>query len=195
MLIALVFFLSFFLGAVPFGVLFARLRGIDLQKVGSGNIGASNATRALGKRIGLLVLFCDAAKAYLPVVLGRHLFASHPEGEWIACGLGLAAVLGHLYSPFLRFHGGKGVACGLGVFLALEPLSVAIAGALWLVLYLTTHVASIGSLAAALLLVALLFFEHAPMSHLVLVVIIFLLIVGSHRGNIARLLKRAESKI
>jgi glycerol-3-phosphate acyltransferase PlsY len=187
--------LAFFLGAIPFGMLFARARGIDLRRVGSGNIGATNASRALGRRVGLLVLLCDAAKAYLPVVIGRRLFGAHPAGEWIACGLGLAALLGHLYSPFLRFHGGKGVACGLGVFLALEPLTTAFALALWVALYLLTRVASVGSLGAALLLVLLISFRHAPTSHVVLVLIVFLLIVASHRSNIARLLRREESKV
>ena len=117
---------AFLLGSIPFGVLLARRRGVDLKKVGSGNIGATNAARALGKKAGGVVLLLDTLKAFVPTLLAaRWLAPGRPE---LAAATGFAAFVGHIYSPWLRFRGGKGVACALGAFLALAPLATAVAG-------------------------------------------------------------------
>src|SRR5207253_1319534 len=130
-------------GSIPFGVLFARARGVDLQKFGSGNIGATNAARALGKRVGAVVLLCDAAKGYAPTLAARAWLAPRLDaGEAWAAGVGLAAFAGHLASPWLRFRGGKGVATALGVFLALAPAQTGAAAALFVVLYAVTRISS-----------------------------------------------------
>ena len=112
----LVCLLAFLVGAIPFGLLIGKLKGIDLREKGSGNIGATNAMRQLGKPLGALVFVLDALKGGLPVFLAHRLALSP---EWVV-GAGFAAVFGHIYSPFVRFKGGKGVATALGVLLGLD---------------------------------------------------------------------------
>ena len=108
---------AFLVGAVNPATLVARTLGVDLRGAGSGNPGATNAGRVLGRKWGVLVLVLDVAKAYLPTLLALWRF-----GLWAALVAGLAVVLGHVFSPFLRGHGGKGVACALGAILAVAPL-------------------------------------------------------------------------
>jgi glycerol-3-phosphate acyltransferase PlsY len=181
---------GFLLGSIPFGVLLARARGVDLTKVGSGNIGATNAARALGKKSGVIVLILDTLKAYLPT-LAVLLLGAGPE---IAAATGLAAFTGHIFSPWLRFRGGKGVACGLGCFLALSPAAAGIAAAVCLVAVVLTRLGSLGSLLGALALAPALFFLHAPRAYLVLAVVMLILIVWRHRENIGRMRAGKENK-
>jgi glycerol-3-phosphate acyltransferase PlsY len=183
--------IGFLCGSIPFGPIFARLRGVDLRKVGSGNIGATNAARALGKPLGVAVLLCDAAKAIGPLLLARHLQYSD---ETLAA-LGFGAVLGHMFSPWLRFRGGKGVATGFGVFLVLAPLEAAAAGVAWALLYAVTRVSSVGSLVAVTALPPLLYFRHASPSVILLALALVPVILWKHRDNIRRLLRREESKV
>lgn len=196
---ALLVALAFLVGSIPFGVLFARARGIDLRTVGSGNIGATNAARALGRRMGAVVFLCDALKGTLPVLLARHLAAALPDGplggESLVAAVGAAAFLGHLYTPFLGFRGGKGVATAFGVFLALSPLAALFAFALFAALYGATRVSSIGSLASATAFVPVLVVLGAPPPDLALAALLWVLIVWKHRGNIVRLLRREESRV
>jgi glycerol-3-phosphate acyltransferase PlsY len=191
--------LGFFAGSVPFGVLFARARGIDLRRVGSGNIGATNAARALGKRAGVLVFVCDAAKGGLPIVLARQVLAGAPWSpeavESVVAAVGGAAFLGHLFSPWLGFRGGKGVATAFGVFLTISPAAALGAIALFLGVYAVWRLSSLGSLAAATAFLPLLMALGAPPPHRVLAAFMWLLIVWRHRGNIARLLRGEEKKV
>src|SRR5262249_36247002 len=146
---------AYLLGSIPFGVVVAHFRHVDLRQVGSGNIGATNAARALGRKLGALVLVLDAAKAYFPLQLcrtlfhlGRPPFRGDARQYWILAAVGFAAFLGHLYPIFLRGKGGKGVATGLGIFLALAPLCAGIAAAVWAGLYVVLRISSVGSLVA-----------------------------------------------
>jgi glycerol-3-phosphate acyltransferase PlsY len=190
---------AYLAGSIPFGVLVARARGIDLQQHGSGNIGATNAARVLGKWFGLLVLVCDAAKGYLPVWAARVWLEPRLDdgayGPWAVAAVGAAAFFGHLASPWLRFRGGKGVATALGVFLALTPWPTLIAVAVFAAVYALWRLSSLGSLAAATIFppAVFLFKESPPV--LALAVALWLLIVFKHRGNIQRLLRRAEHKV
>ncbi len=113
---------AFFFGAVPFGWLLGRLAGVDVRKAGSGNIGATNVARTAGRSLGALTLALDAAKGALPAALGLWL-----DGDRLGAGAGCAAVLGHVFSPFLGFRGGKGVATAAGVFAVLDPAALLIA--------------------------------------------------------------------
>jgi glycerol-3-phosphate acyltransferase PlsY len=194
-LIALALAVAFLCGSVPFGVVFARLRGVDLRSVGSGNIGATNAARALGRRIGVVVLVCDAAKGYAPVVAARVLFAGDARAAWLVAAVGLAAFLGHLYSPWLKLRGGKGVATGLGVFLALAPASAAVAAVVWILVYALTRVSSLGSLAGTTALLPTLLLRGEPRPTLVLGGVLYVLIVWKHRENLRRLLRREETRV
>src|SRR5688500_11562142 len=113
---------SYLAGSIPFGLVVARARGVDIRAVGSKNIGATNVARALGKKLGALVLFLDALKGLLPTLVARH--ALHLDDNLVAL-VGLAAILGHVFPVWLRFRGGKGVATALGVFAALTPVAAA----------------------------------------------------------------------
>jgi glycerol-3-phosphate acyltransferase PlsY len=188
---------AFLLGSIPFGAVLARTRGVNLKQVGSGNIGATNVARALGRQAGILVLLLDTAKAYLPTLaarLGYSAAGSTERGHWIAAGVGLAAFVGHIYSPWLRFKGGKGVACGLGVFLALAPRATGCAAAVYLLVVAVTRFSSLGSLLGTVALLPALWLFHQPRAYLVLAAVMLLFIVWRHRANVRRLLRGEENK-
>ena len=182
---------AFLLGSIPFGVLLARARGVDLKKVGSGNIGATNAARALGKKVGLLVLLLDTCKAWLPTAAALWLRL----GPEVAAVTGFAAFCGHIYSPWLKGRGGKGVACGLGAFLALAPASAGIAAAVCVLVVVVTRLGSLGSLAGSAALVPALWRLHQPRAYVILSAAMFVLILWRHRENIDRMLHRREHKL
>lgn len=129
-------------GSIPFGVVVARAKGIDLRQVGSGNIGATNVARALGRKWAVAVLMADAAKGWAPVWLGRRL--GLPDGHVALAGL--AAIVGHMFTVFLRGRGGKGVATSLGVALGISPLAALSGFALYVLAYGLTRLSSVGSL-------------------------------------------------
>ena len=182
---------SFLLGSIPFGVLLARARGVDLTKVGSGNIGATNAARALGKKSGAIVLLLDTLKAFVPTFAVLQLGA----GPDLAAATGFAAFSGHIFSPWLRFRGGKGVACALGAFLALSPAAAGIAAAACAIVVVLTRIGSLGSLLGGLTLIPSLILLHAPRGYLALAIVMMLLILWRHRENIGRMLAGKENKL
>jgi glycerol-3-phosphate acyltransferase PlsY len=189
---------AFLLGSIPFGWIFARMKGIDLQQVGSGNIGATNAARALGRPIGVLVLVLDAGKAFLPAYVARRHDSLLPV-LWLpglsVAFLGFFAICGHVFSPWLGWKGGKGVASMLGVFLALAPLAAAAAAISWVLAYAIFRISSVGSLVATVVLVVAMIMVHAPVGYLAAVGATFVLIVARHRDNIRRLLGRSEGRV
>jgi acyl phosphate:glycerol-3-phosphate acyltransferase len=183
---------AFALGSIPFGVILAKRRGVDLKKVGSGNIGATNAARALGKKAGMIVLVLDVLKAFAPTLATLRGFHAAPA---VAAAVGFAAFLGHIYSPWMRFRGGKGVACALGAFLALAPVATLMAGAVCAVVVLVTRIGSLGSLLGMVALMPALVVRKAPPAYLELAVAMFVLIVWRHRDNLRRLAKGEENKL
>jgi glycerol-3-phosphate acyltransferase PlsY len=183
---------AFVLGSIPFGVLLARRRGVDLKKVGSGNIGATNAARALGKKVGVVVLLLDTFKAFAPTFATAHWLGGGPE---LASAVGFAAFAGHIYSPWLRFRGGKGVACALGAFLALAPLATLMAGAVCAVVVVATRIGSLGSLLGMAALLPALVMRHEPRAYVTLAAAMFVLVVWRHRDNLRRLAKGQENKL
>ena len=195
MLIAIAFVIGFLCGSIPFGQVFARLRGVDLRAVGSGNIGATNAARALGKGLGVATLICDAAKGAVPILIAGRILAGTPALPWLLAAVGLGAVLGHMFCPWLRFRGGKGVATGLGVFAVLAWLPAIIAAVAWVILYAIWRVSSVGSLIATAILPIAIFFLDGPRPVFWLAVVLWPIIVLKHRGNIGRLIRREESKV
>ncbi len=184
---------SYLLGAIPTSYLVARLaKGIDLRQVGSGNLGSTNLYRTLGWRYAIPVAIVDIAKGAVPVLV----FARYAGGTiWIALLLGFAAVLGHVFSVFVRFKGGKGVATAAGVVLGLAPVPTLAAAAVWgLVVRLSGYV-SLGSIMAAVVLpvaVLLLTPDLRPVAWLFAVLGAF--VVVTHRANIKRLLSGTESR-
>jgi acyl phosphate:glycerol-3-phosphate acyltransferase len=187
---------AYLVGSIPFGVVLARARGVDLRQVGSGNIGATNAARALGKALGAVVLVLDALKGFLPVLAARLLLTHAPYGECLVALTALLAFVGHLFPVFYGFRGGKGVATALGVFLALSPLAALGALVVYAAVYALTRTSSLGSLSAAVAFVPLNYFLSTRSRVLLaLTVLLVLGIVVSHRENIQRLLRREEGKL
>lgn len=184
---------SYLLGATPTAWIAGRLaRGIDLREHGSRNLGATNVYRVLGWRWAIPVAVVDVAKGAVPVAL----FAAWAHaGSWGAVALGMAAVLGHVFSPYMRFRGGKGVATALGVFVALAPLAVAIAVPVWGgSLWLTGYVSLSSILAAATFPVWVRLFQPDATPAFWASVALAALIVFSHRANVRRLLEGTESR-
>jgi glycerol-3-phosphate acyltransferase PlsY len=169
----------------------ARAKGVDLRAVGSGNIGATNVARALGKGWAILVLLLDAAKGFVPVVVGKHLGLPPKQ---VACA-GLAAIVGHMFTVFLRGRGGKGVATSLGVAFALSPLAALCGFGLYVLAYLLLRLSSVGSLLGIWsfpLFGTLL--GPLPRPYLILSTVVAVLVTIRHRANIARLLRGEEKK-
>ncbi len=183
---------SYFIGAIPTGVILATAcSGRDIRREGSGNIGATNVARVLGKKLGVLTLVGDLLKGFVPVCIGSYLFSS----VQVVCFMGLAAFLGHLFPVYLRFKGGKGVATALGVFLYLAPVAILAAMVIFVVVVGIWKYVSLGSLTAAAMLPPLLLIMGSPKPVVLLGVVCALLIFIKHTGNIQRLLKGTEHKL
>jgi glycerol-3-phosphate acyltransferase PlsY len=181
---------SYFIGSIPTGLLLARACGVDIRATGSGNIGATNVYRTLGRSVGVLTLVGDCLKGLLPVLVAKHLGLAD---QWVAA-VGLAAFLGHVYTIFLGFKGGKGVATALGVFLAVSPLAVLVAAGIFAALVWKWRYVSLGSITAAAampVLVALL--ERRPLL-VGMSVLIAALVVYKHSENIRRLRDGTENR-
>ncbi len=187
----LVCFLAFVLGSIPFGFVIGKLKGVDVRQHGSGNIGATNVSRVLGKKWGALVLLLDAIKGAFPVLFLKVAGYSM-EYQVIA---GLFAILGHCFSPFLKGRGGKGVATGLGVFLVVSPKVTLIAFLVFLSVFFITRYVSLSSITAALSFPLVFKFLERPSDFTSLVLFLTaLVVVGKHYQNIIRLLKGEEKK-
>lgn len=180
---------SYLFGSIPCGYLLGRLRGIDLRQYGSGNIGATNAFRVLGKQLGLLVFGCDVIKGLLPALLGVHF------GPGWGVVAGLAAVAGHNWSIFLGFRGGRGVATGAGVVLALMPKVVILAFIIWAIVVYATGYVSLASIIAALSVPVIALFLHAPWIYFAFAIPAPIFIVVRHLPNMHRLQNGTEPRM
>jgi acyl phosphate:glycerol-3-phosphate acyltransferase len=188
---ALAVVLAYVVGAVPIGVLVARAFGIgDLQRQGSGNIGATNVLRTAGRLPAILTLAGDIAKGYTAAAMAA--FAPEPP---VAAACAVAAVAGNCWSVFLGFRGGKGVATGLGALLRLVPVAVVPAAVVWLVVTVVSGFVSLGSvLAAACVPLGALLLGY-PASAVLAAVAVAVIVVVRHRENIARLLAGTERSV
>lgn len=191
---ALPIILAYLLGSIPFGYLLVRIfLKKDVRAQGSGNIGATNVARSGAKGLGLATLLLDAAKGLLAVELALHL----PGGSYeLACWAALAAVLGHVFPVWLRFKGGKGVATALGVFIGLTPRSAALVVLVFVGVFLLTRFVSLASIVASALFPAFGFHfvrERTP-GVVCAFLLIPLLIIVKHHGNISRLLRGTENR-
>jgi acyl phosphate:glycerol-3-phosphate acyltransferase len=193
---------SYLLGSIPFGYILVRVfQGIDIRSIGSGNIGATNVARTGGKGLAVATLILDTFKGWLPVFLVLHLpwiqTSSSAQLHTLATFAALVAVLGHMFPVWLGFKGGKGVATGLGVFLALAPLAVLIAVVSFIVIVALTRYVSLGSIvAAAAFPLALWWLERSlfPAPALAMCAAVALLVILRHHQNIGRLLAGTESR-
>jgi glycerol-3-phosphate acyltransferase PlsY len=187
---------AFLLGSFPTGVVVARAKGVDLRKVGSGNIGSTNVGRALGRGWAALVLLVDAGKGALPVVLAARLFETDglpPRLVWLPAAAGLVAVLGQVFSIFLKGRGGKGVATSLGAGLALAPVPALHCLLVWVALFAAFRISSLGSLLAIASFPTFLWLFHAGSGpNLAFAAATTILVFWRHKQNIRRLLRGEE---
>ncbi len=185
--------IGYVLGSLPFGYLAGRLRGMNLMKIGSGNIGATNVLRVLGPFWAVIVLFLDAGKGSLSAFLGWQLFSPYPH--WGAVAGGGAALLGHTWSMFLGMRGGKGAATGAGVALFLAPEVTLIAVFVFALTIALTRYVSLGSLLGALAAMVSVLILPTPSPYQLLILIGGILVMYRHRTNIRRLIAGTEARI
>lgn len=199
--------LAYFCGSIPFGYLAGKCKGIDLREHGSGNIGATNAIRVLGKKWGIPVFICDFCKGYLPVWVAASFLPQDVSFDLRSTMIvltGVFAVLGHTYTCWLKFKGGKGVATAAGVLTALVPGAAAVVILVWLVVFLLTRYVSLSSILAAfcfpfVTLYRFHYFSSSPapegsLPYVVFSIVIGLLVILKHLSNIKRLLAGTESR-
>lgn len=194
---------SYLLGSIPFGYLAGRLAGIDIRKTGSGNVGATNVVRVLGKRYGYPVFALDVLKGFGAVKISMLLGPGRPP-EWnspevFGIFAAIFSVLGHLYPPWLKFKGGKGVATSAGALLALTPLATIIVVAIWVIVFWATRYVSLASVVAAIVLplVVILVRSHEQNRVRPLVyssACVAAVVVWRHRSNLSRLMRGTEPR-
>jgi glycerol-3-phosphate acyltransferase PlsY len=220
--------MAFLLGSIPFGLIIARAKGIDIRQHGSGNIGATNVLRVVGKKYGITCLLLDALKGFVPVAIAVNLIritgrpvqvplglpeawalvlpaAEALKGQGVQILTALAAVLGHNYSPWVGFKGGKGIATSAGVLIALMPFAVIILIAVFLAVFLTTRYVSLASLVSAAALPLLTIWgswHHGRIQDgtwnkplFAFTVVIAVMAIWKHRSNLRRLREGTEPRL
>lgn len=182
---------GYLVGSIPFGLVIGKIAGIDVRTSGSGNIGATNVSRLLGKKMGVVTLLADAGKAVLPMLVSAWFLAD--TNHLFVYATGGAAFLGHLYPVYLKFKGGKGVATALGIFIYIQPVAIVFCLALFVAVVKMTGYVSLGSLLASALMPILVCILDGvtPAFYLALFVAIFIWI--KHHENIKRLLNHEEN--
>ncbi len=186
---------GYLIGSIPFGLVLGKCLGIDVRAGGSGNIGATNVNRLLGKKMGAMTLLADAGKAVLPMMAAAKLLAGEPSAEFWVAATGGAAFLGHLYPLYLKFKGGKGVATALGIFFYVQPLAVALCIVVFVVVVRIWGYVSLGSLAASALMALMVFLLEGLDHKTYLAILVAVLIWFKHTENIRRLLNHQENSI
>ena len=201
---------SYFICGIPFGLIWGKVvGGVDIRTAGSGNIGSTNALRVGGKAVGALTLVCDVLKGVLCLEASKYVIAALGFGAGVAAvspgaagdvcvaAVSLSCICGHVFSPYLHFHGGKGVAAGLGVLLGLSPVLGLVHLGIFLVAVVPTRYVSLGSVVTAIAapVTVRLLFPEASLGYWLLVCAMALIVVWAHRGNIKRLLAGTESKL
>ncbi len=200
--ISIAYLLAYLIGGIPTSFIAGKLNGIDITKHGSGNSGATNALRVLGTKIGVTVMLIDAFKGVVAILVGRWIMSlfSIEVTQIYDITLGITAILGHVFSIYLKFKGGKGVATTAGVYALLSPLAFIIALIAFIVVVASSRYVSLGSIIAAIVLVTSQFvmnylggFQELPI--LILTVLVALFIILKHKQNISRLIKGNENKL
>lgn len=186
---------AYLCGAIPFGLIIGRALGVDVRDAGSGNIGATNVARVAGRGWGVLVLLLDLAKGLAPVLVARWLLRDQRWAEWLVGTVMIAAVAGHIWTVFLRFRGGKGVATGLGVTIAIAPLAGLLGFGVYVGVYALTRISSIGSLSGVAVATAVVWISRVAVPLALATSLIMFVIVLRHRSNISRLLHGTETKV
>jgi len=187
--------LAYFVGSIPTGLWVGRYtRGVDLREFGSGNLGATNAFRVLGKKLGVTVLLIDILKGLLPVLLFPQLVGLDPVTPGQEMMIGGSAIVGHVLSVFVNFKGGKGVATALGVFLAIAPLEMGLILVLGIIIIAISGYVSLASIVGAVLLPIALYLHNRPTPVLVVGTLIAAVVLYRHRSNLVRLIQGKENR-
>ena len=184
---------AYLIGSIPFGYLIGRMRGIDVRTVGSKNIGATNVYRTVGHKWGFLAFFCDFLKGFLPAFLALRL-ASDVSANLPVC-VGLACVIGHTLTVFMKFRGGKGVATAFGMMVALATVPALLAFAVFVVTVWLSHYISLGSMLAAAALAALVWVFPCVLPMRIIAALVAVFVIYKHKSNIQRLVHGCENKI
>ena len=194
--------IAYLLGSIPTGFLVAKARGIDIRTQGSGNIGATNVFRILGKTAGILVLLADAAKGWMAVSVvaswvggWSNPAASPAASEWLSLGAGVAAILGHNYTCWLHFKGGKGIATSAGVLVALVPGALLLILAVWIAVFALSRYVSLASICAALALPFAAWLHDESRAIIIVTSALAALAIYKHKANIKRLMNGTENRI
>ena len=194
---------SYLLGSVPFGYLAGRVAGIDIRKVGSGNVGATNVVRVLGKRYGYPVFALDVSKGFAAVMVSMLTAPGRPP-EWNSPEIfgilaAISSVLGHLYPPWLKFEGGKGVATSAGALLALTPVATLIGVAVWIIVFWLTRYVSLASVIATIILPIVILVVGSPDRSNAKPLVyssacVAAVVIWRHRSNLSRLMRGTEPR-
>lgn len=188
--IILLFLFSYLLGSIPFGYLIAKREKINVRNHGSGNIGATNVLRTVGKKAGILTLTGDFLKGFIPVLMALYI----TQSEYMIGLVGILAILGHIYPIFLKFKGGKGVATSLGVFTGIMPLVVLITTIIWLIICFVSRYVSLSSMIASIALPVLAWQFNEPKFYILLSTLATIFIIFRHKDNLRRLATGEEDK-
>ncbi len=187
---ALALALAYLLGSIPFALIAGKLHGVDLREAGSGNLGATNVFRTLGRTAGVAVMVLDIAKGAAAVLVAVAL----TNNPWPLAAAALA-ILGHVFPVWTHFKGGKGVAVGAGAMIGLVPSASGVLLVLWILLVVFTRYVSVASIVAALAAAPLAYVFGAPWSYVVFIALAGLFVIYKHRENIVRLVHGDESRI
>lgn len=191
--------LAYLLGAIPCGYLVARMQGIDIRTVGSGNIGATNVFRSVGKVWGVLTFLCDALKGWIPAglfpVLSARLFA-YDGGPALALACACLAIAGHNWPVYLGFKGGKGIATSLGALIGIAPAAAGVGLLCWIIIFAATRYVSVASIFSAVAVAIAAWFRYLPAGLMIPVALSLLcaLAIWRHHANIRRLLSGTEHR-
>jgi len=190
---------AYLIGSIPFGLIFTRGSGVDLRSTGSRNIGATNVLRSVGKIPAILTLLFDGLKGAIPVMICKYILStSNPEmsaGELWISAVGLSAVLGHMFSVFLGFRGGKGVATGIGVIAAYTPSVSLILIGIWITVAIVSKYSSLAAVTAVLSLPVIYVIQGESAITISFAIILAALIIIKHKSNISNLMSGSESRI
>lgn len=182
---------AYLFGAIPFGLLVAKSRGVDIRQQGSGNIGATNVFRVIGKGWGIFTFALDALKGFIPAFVFPRLAGLDPEWGVL---FGIIAILGHSFPVYLKFKGGKGVATSAGMLLGVAPLAVGIGFACWVLCMVLSRYVSLSSIVAAIAVGVSVWFQDKALIVQVALSILAVLVIWLHRTNIKRLLNGTENR-
>jgi acyl phosphate:glycerol-3-phosphate acyltransferase len=187
---------AYLLGAVPFGLLIGKIKGIDIRQHGSGNIGATNVLRVLGKPLGITTFVLDAFKGFVPSFFFARLFPTSLDPQVVSVICGAAAILGHNFPVFLGFKGGKGIATSAGVLIGIAPLAALVGVGVWALVFFTSRYVSLASIAAAggVIAAGWWFYRDGHILLPIVLTVLGLLAILRHKANIVRLMNGTENR-